>query len=163
MLGNLKRSPSLTASEKSAGMLKIKEKNFKRGKAKMAWNSKKMSFSYRINPGSISINDGNFLEDALTQVCLPLAAEALPPAVTTVRQAAQQQNSTSSTNTLYTSPQLDTVHSAAQRIDWFTVQLFEQRSHRKQTRLQRFWPFLRKSRVLTHRLMENWILRHFFL
>jgi hypothetical protein len=64
--------------------------------------------SYRINPGSISINDGNFLEDALTQVCLPLAAEALPPAVTTVRQAAQQQNSTSSTNTLYTiRPQLD--------------------------------------------------------
>jgi hypothetical protein len=73
---------------------------------------KKMSFSYRINPGSISINDGNFLEDALSQVCLPLAAEALPPAVTTVRQAAQQQNSTSSTNTLYTCPQLDSTHTA---------------------------------------------------
>jgi hypothetical protein len=97
-----------------------------------------MSFSYRINPGSIPINDGNFLEDALTQVCLPLAAEALPPAVTTVRQAAQQQNSTSSTNTLYTCPRSSTVHSVAQRIDWFTVQLLEQRSHRKQTRLQRF-------------------------
>jgi hypothetical protein len=101
---------------KKRGNVKNQTENWKRSKAKSGGKFKKMSFSYRVNPGSIPINDGNFLEDALTQVCLPMAAEALPPAVTTVRQAAQQQNSTSSTNTLYTCPQIDSTQRGPE--DW---------------------------------------------
>ena len=52
--------------------------------------------AHRVYPGLVAVNDGDLLQDALAQVRLPLAAQALPPAVTTVRQAATTDNSNTS-------------------------------------------------------------------
>jgi hypothetical protein len=51
----------------------------------------KSIYTHRIDPCSVAVDDGDLLEYALPQVRLPLAAEALAPAVTTVRQAAHRQ------------------------------------------------------------------------
>ena len=58
-----------------------------------------MTYTYRINPDFVFVGDGHLLEDALTHVGLPLAAQALPPAVTTVRQARRGEKTTVTTCT----------------------------------------------------------------
>ena len=60
---------------------------------------KNLTHTYRINPDFVFVGDGHLLEDALTHVSLPLTAQALPPAVTTVRQARRGEKTTVTTCT----------------------------------------------------------------
>ena len=77
--------------------------------------------TYSINPSLVLVCDGYLLEDALAHVGLPLAAKALPPAVTTVRQTRRGNYSYYMYNkrTSGTLERESTLRSMGQFIFWF--------------------------------------------
>ncbi len=167
--GNLKRYRSLTASEKKRGNVKNQVKIWNAARRnQMAGNLK------RFPSLTASIQDRyRSMTGTSSRMLWPRFVFHWP--LRLFRLQSQQwdrlhNNKTAPRQQTRCTPVRSSqyTHSVAQRIDWFKVELLEQRSHRNPHRgwslgYNDFDLSLRKSRVLTHRWMQNWILSHFFI